>query len=445
LQRHSGQWKTFAKSALISDILRGKSLTQIIIDEEIKDGQRMQWLIDGKQRCTTLDDFVNNGFAISKNVENYNIYYQTMKLGADGKPELNSDGFTIMESNCFDIRGKKFSQFPDELRDVLLNRQIPTLYNMNCTKKDIAEDIARFNRSRPLNKSQSGWLGLDEDFAEIGEKISMMPFFQTDFVGSSYTNNNRTSGNLRRTIIESIMVSDFLDDYCKDFGKMCEYLSDEASDTNFTSFYLLVERLTNVCDKDVAEFFNAKDSFLWFGLFSRFIKTNYEDSAFVLFLKEFKKSLHEKQINEVSFDDLNRKATKDKSVVTDKINHLETLMNEFLQTVEDLKVVDSFEFVKEMVDQNATESDVEQYEEVLDDLTLNVDNSSKLLDKQNRASLVGMVAYSFVNDIDLDKWIVDYFKKHDTYIFDQRQNFICMRNDINDYIAVQQTATQVAS
>ena len=36
LQRHSGQWKGFAKSELISDILRGKSLTQIIISEEIK-------------------------------------------------------------------------------------------------------------------------------------------------------------------------------------------------------------------------------------------------------------------------------------------------------------------------------------------------------------------------------------------------------------------------
>lgn len=48
LQRHSGQWKDFAKSELVSDILRGKSLTQIIISEEIKNGIKMQWLIDGK-------------------------------------------------------------------------------------------------------------------------------------------------------------------------------------------------------------------------------------------------------------------------------------------------------------------------------------------------------------------------------------------------------------
>ena len=105
LQRHSGQWKGFAKSELISDILRGKSLTQIIISEEIKNGLRMQWLIDGKQRCTTLDDFLHDGFAISKNVKNYNIRYQTTKLDESGYEVLNEDGFTVMEFREFDIRG----------------------------------------------------------------------------------------------------------------------------------------------------------------------------------------------------------------------------------------------------------------------------------------------------------------------------------------------------
>lgn len=124
LQRHSGQWKNFAKSELISDILRGKSLTQIIISEEIKDGVRMQWLIDGKQRCTTLDDYLHNGFAISKNVKNYNIRYQTNKLNENGEEVLNEEGFTVPEFKEFDIRGKKFSQLPEELQDVFKDRQI---------------------------------------------------------------------------------------------------------------------------------------------------------------------------------------------------------------------------------------------------------------------------------------------------------------------------------
>ena len=247
LQRHSGQWRGFAKSELVSDILRGKSLTQIIISEEIKNGIKMQWLIDGKQRCTTLDDYLHDGFPISKNVKNYNITYQAPKTDGRGKEILSRDGFLDMEWKTCDIRGKKFSQLPEELQDIFKDRQIPVLYNMDCTKRDIADDIARFNRSRPMNKAQNGWLGLEEGFAEIVENIANMQFFQPEFTGSAYTKSSNTSGTIRRIIVESIMTADFIEHF-GNFDKMCEFLSKEASDSNFTEFYALVERLTEICN-----------------------------------------------------------------------------------------------------------------------------------------------------------------------------------------------------
>ena len=64
------------KSELMSDILQGRALTQVIISEEIKNGIQMLWLIDGKQRCTNIDDFMHDGFAISKNIKIRNIEYQ---------------------------------------------------------------------------------------------------------------------------------------------------------------------------------------------------------------------------------------------------------------------------------------------------------------------------------------------------------------------------------
>ena len=434
LQRHSGQWKAFAKSELVSDILRGKSLTQIIISEEIKNGLRMQWLIDGKQRCTTLDDFLHNGFAISKNVKNYNIRYQTTKVDQDGNEVLNEDGFTEMEFREFDIRGKKFSQLPEELQDIFKDRQIPVLYNMNCTKKDIADDIARFNRSRPMNKAQNGWLGLDEEFAEFVENIAKMQFFQTDYCGSSYTNNNHTSGAIRRIIVESIMVSDFIDDFNKDFNKMCEYLSDEASDSNFTEFYSLVERLSVVCNENTSHIFNAKDSFLWFGLFSRFIKISNDDKKFVDFIIEFNETLHNKAINGKSFDDLNGKSTKDKTVVIEKMKHLETLMMEFLEVKsDDLEQVSSLEFVKENVNAEVTQEDIEDYEGDLEILSLDVDNDSKLLEDKNKSSLIAMVAYGYKKDMSIDSWFRTYFENNNTYLLNQKENYLHMKEDFEKY------------
>lgn len=445
LQRHSGQWKAFAKSELISDILRGKSLTQIIISEEIKNGLKMQWLIDGKQRCTTLDDYLNDGFAISKNVKNYNIKYQATKIDENGYEILNGEGFTEMEWKIFDIRGKKFSQLPEELQDIFKDRQIPVLYNMNCTKKDIADDIARFNRSRPMNKAQNGWLGLDEDFAELVEKIAKMQFFQPEYDGSSYTSTSNTSGALRRIIVESIMVSDFMDEYC-DFEKMCEFLTEEASDSNFTEFYSLVERLTVVSNQDVAKLFNVKDSFLWFGLFSKFAKLNLDDKKFIEFMIEFNNTLHAKKINDESFDTIleKTKSTKDRSIVEKKMKLLEKLMLEYLHISEsDVEVLteedtDEITFIALNVgiDKNNVKNDLGFYKESLDCLKENtIKIGSKLLDEENQLSLLALVAYSYDADIDLDDWMTEYAKNNNTYASNQKDNFVHMKEDLKRFIS----------
>ena len=83
---------------------------------------------------------------------------------------------------------------------------------------------------------------------------------------------------------------------------------------------------------EVADMFDSKDSFLWFGLFARFVKTGAADAWFVAFMAEFARSLHGKKISGVSFDTIieETKATKDKGIVTKKINHLEALLKGYL-------------------------------------------------------------------------------------------------------------------
>jgi len=456
LQRHSGQWKSFAKSELVSDILRGKSLAQVIISEEIKCGIKMQWLIDGKQRCTTLDDYYHDGFPISKNVKNYNITYQVPNLDNEGNEILNEDGFPIPKYETCDIRGKRFSQLPEELQDIFKDRQIPVLYNTNCTKKDIADDIARFNRSRPMNKAQNGWLELDESFAELVGNISKMHFFQPEFNGSSYTSNNVTSGAIRRIIVESIMVSDFIDDF-GDFDKMCEFLSEEASDSNFTEFYSLVERLTVICNTGNSnKLFNAKDSFLWFGLFSRFVKLGIDDNKFADFMNNFD-TLRSVEIEEVSFDSIleGTKSTKDKGIVIKKLNHLEKLMNqyfnikseneieyeaqedEFVSNDTDITITENESFIADVLnmDLNEVSENMDIYNEDLDCLTdKTIRDGSKLLDHANRKSLLAMVAYSYEQDVDLDEWMADYTSKNNTYFIDQRKNFNMMLSSFKNYL-----------
>lgn len=490
LQRTSGQWSLLTKSELISDILQGNSLLQIVISEEIKAGIIMHWLIDGKQRSTNLKDYLEDGFAISKNVQRYMIEYQTDKTDEDGNVILNEDGFPIPESKTFDIRGKKFSQLPEELQDKFKDYQVPVMLNLNCTKKDIAYDIARFNRCRPMNVSQSGWLGLEESYAEYVDKILKMDFFKVDCDKSSYSNTNIKNGSLRRIIIEAIMTSKYLSHFDKDFGKMCAYLTENANESIFIDFYLTLEKLSNVLRGDTSDIFNNKNSFLWFALFDKFLEYNIEDDKFNGFIQEFKETLHNKEIDGITYDCLNgQKGTKDRSSVTKRFNHLFTLMKEYLhiedsveeiteehepETVEDDlfdtetveespekpaiaevteysaignteiehvsgEVIDNtihtdmksaLKFVQDCVDEAVSELDVQDYEEYLDTITLDVDNSSKLLDAANHDSIIGVIAYAYQNDVDCDDWFKDYFNRNNTYDVDQKKNYLNMRNDL---------------
>ncbi|MBQ4523453.1 MAG: DUF262 domain-containing protein [Lachnospiraceae bacterium] len=448
LQRHSGQWKGFAKSELISDILRGKSLTQIIISEEIKNGLRMQWLIDGKQRCTTLDDFLHDGFPISKNVKNYNIRYQTTKVDEDGFEVLNEDGFTEMEFKEFDIRNKKFSQLPEELQEIFKDRQIPVLYNMNCTKKDIADDIARFNRSRPMNVAQNGWLGLEESFAELVGNISKMQFFQKDFNGTAYTLANHTSGAIRRIIVEAIMVSDFIEEF-KEFDKMCEFLSEEASDSNFTEFYSLIERLTVICDERVSKMFNTTDSFLWLGLFSKFTELGLDDKKFIDFMVEFETNMKDIKVD-VSYDGVNKnsfntlcinpktkksRATKDKNMVIAKMTLLENLMMKYLHiNEEDLEEVDYKEFVKTNVE-DIIDEDIDDIQVVANDISEELDEDSWMLSEQNYPSYFAIVGLAFRKEVEdkLKEWIKIYIKNNQ-FILNQQKAFLHMKKSFENYL-----------
>ena len=113
-------------------------------------------------------------------------------------------------------------------------------------------------------------------------------------------------------------------------------------------------------------------------------------------------------------------------------------MNEYLEdkTVGLKKnTISPVDFVSEAVgvDREIIEEDIEVYE---DDLNTLLDNTvkigAKLRDKENRLSLLAMVAYSYKEDTDLDKWFDQYAKK-DTYYTDQKINFIHMKSDFDQY------------
>ena len=97
------------------------------------------------------------------------------------------------------------------------------------------------------------------------------------------------------------------------------------------------------------------------------------------------------------------------------------------------------DFVKNNVNPDTTEEDIEEYEEFYeDDLKIEVDNSSKLLEESNTKSMLALVAYVMNSNIKLNafkKWLVDFFDQNNTYKTNQTENYIYMRNSLQKMIS----------
>ena len=98
--------------------------------------------------------------------------------------------------------------------------------------------------------------------------------------------------------------------------------------------------------------------------------------------------------------------------------------------------IDVLQFVKEHVDPEITQDDIEDYYSMLD--LYDIDKSSRLLNWQNEPSLVALIAWSFKNDVTLDDWIREYFKSNTMYFVNQVKNYIHMKKDLESYLRLQE-------
>lgn len=329
LQRSSDQWSPVMKGNLISDILQGNPLPELVFAEQVVNGIAIIWDLDGKQRCTNAYAFIKDHYRISRNIRRWMIEYQSQVVDENKQIVVDENNFPVYERKEFDIRGKKFSDLPEELQEKFQDYNFEITQYLNCDSDDIAYHIARYNEGKPATVSQKGLIRLGEEFAVAVKSISNMQFFK-DIGG--YKVSEFKNGTINRVVVESIMASYYILDWKKKQEDMCDYIKKNASMSDFEQFEDNVHRLEKVMIDEVSDMFDSRDSFLWFGLFSRFIQICNEDHLFISFLKELKQSLHTKKVEGVSFDELNVKSTKDKVVIQTKMKHLETLLREYLGT-----------------------------------------------------------------------------------------------------------------
>ncbi|MCI9406693.1 MAG: hypothetical protein HFK04_07265, partial [Oscillospiraceae bacterium] len=127
-----------------------------------------------------------------------------------------------------------------------------------------------------------------------------------------------------------------------------------------------------------------------------------------------------------------------KGIVIKKMNHLKKLMNTFLGVKDYAESHNSEEnFIAENLNMGveSVKDCMDIYKEDLDVLLENtIKFGSKLLEPKNRPSLLAMIAYSYKEDVNLDEWLTQYAAKNNTYLADQRKNFLHMKQDFEQYL-----------
>ncbi len=48
--------------------------------------------------------------------------------------------------------------------------------------------------------------------------------------------------------------------------------------------------------------------------------------------------------------------------------------------------------------------------------------------------MIGIVAYSYKEDLVLDEWFLDFFNRQKTYIKNQKENYTYMKEDFDKYV-----------
>lgn len=430
LQRKPDRWSNSDKEGLIVTIIKGEDIDSIKVCEQLTGNGVILWVIDGLQRLTVLDAYRRGIFKIGKRVEFPVVTYQSVKKDSKGNILRDSyDNYEYELVEC-DLRGKYYKDLPVELREKFDNYKIDMVKHLDCTDEEIGYHIRRYNKQKSMNASENAVTYMDHVAKEVKRISSNNPFFKND----TYKEAERNNGTIDRIVAESVMCMFHLDKWQKQSKKIGTFLNDNSNKEEFDKLDRNLKRLETIYDEKFKEIFTAKDSFIWFTIFDKFTDLQLDDKRFADFLRHFMDKSGGKGAE--AFYGIDKKSsTKDKSVIIKKLNSLEKLMLEFLHIDKsDMEVLDPFSFVKQNVNENVTKEDMEQYEEVLDELTKKVDRSSNLLTDRNRPSLAAMAAYSFMKEIDLDDWIVEFFEKHNTYRFNQKENYQYMRKDLDNFV-----------
>lgn len=276
ISQRSLVWERARKSNLIESLILSYPVPQVfarrIIGEENKKGNSTYFILDGKQRLSTIKEFLNDEFALTK-LEPVTYF----------DDELN-------EEVTIDISDKKFSELPDGLKDLLNTVTFSIVYFDNLTKDEEKILFRKLNNGKPLS-TKSRTLASAKDIETLLD-IGSHKLFQEMLSDKARSNKNqavvvaKTLTMLNKDIEEISFAS-------KIFNPEIEQMEISDKDKLLLSrvFDFIVnthEELKDNHEKDVArKLFTETHMISLIPFINRSINNNISEAMFAEFLTNF--------------------------------------------------------------------------------------------------------------------------------------------------------------
>lgn len=330
-QRNDWAWDRDDISTLIATNLHGFRINPIIVcEEERADKSVLNWVVDGKQRITSMIHFAyheeyEKPFKVSPKTEYAEIPYQTKVVDENGNIVKDDVGRPVLETKVFDIRNKTFADFPEELQRKFKSYVFTVTRYVNCDSEMISYHIRRYNKGKAMNKIQKANTYLTESNAAMCKKVAHHQFFENM---PKFKAKQIREGNSERTVMDAIFTMNYRDNWMKDGNKMYAFYNENGDPSDFALVDEYLTRLNDVIDDEVGELFTTTDAHLFIALFHEFVELGLPDEVFNEFLHAFIDGLKQKEVDGISYDKIGR-ATRDKSYVVNKMHILESLLDDY--------------------------------------------------------------------------------------------------------------------
>lgn len=200
MQRKPGQWDIEQQSLLIHSILAGFAIPQAYALPMFEGDYDSFKVLDGKQRFTTIYDFMLDKFSLSKNTPEVTIQKRKVIIDGDG----NRTPKNILEE--YEIAGKCFSELDESLMRRIEDKVLSVMMLVNCTDEEIEDQFYRLNNGTALTKDQKTRVLLGDELSAFIDKVEASEFFNEEYNKSYFTSLQRIHGEVQTCILQTLML-----------------------------------------------------------------------------------------------------------------------------------------------------------------------------------------------------------------------------------------------